>query len=45
VVGASELDSSDSGQRPVAGSCEQGNKPSGSINCGEVGFIYSMSDY
>jgi hypothetical protein len=29
-----ELDSSGSGYEPVAGSCEQGNKPSGSIKGG-----------
>jgi hypothetical protein len=29
------LDSSGSTQGPVAGSCEHGNEPSGSIKCGE----------
>jgi hypothetical protein len=29
------LDSSDSGQGPVAGSCEHGNEPSGSIKGGK----------
>jgi hypothetical protein len=29
------IDSSGSGQGPVAGSCEHGNEPSRSINCGE----------
>jgi hypothetical protein len=29
------LDSSGTGQRPVAGSCEHGNKHSGSIKCWE----------
>jgi len=29
------LDSSGSGKGPVAGSCEQGNEPSGSIKGGE----------
>jgi hypothetical protein len=27
------LDSSDSGQGPAEGPCEQGNEPSGSIKC------------
>jgi hypothetical protein len=29
------VDASGSGQEPVAGSCEYGNEPSGSIKCGE----------
>jgi hypothetical protein len=37
------LDSSGSGQGPVAGCCEHGNKPSGSITGGE--FIDTLSDY
>jgi hypothetical protein len=27
----------------VAGSCEHGNEPSGSIKCGD--FVYQLSDY
>jgi hypothetical protein len=34
-VGRCGLDSSGSGQGPVAGSCEHGNEPSGSIKVGE----------
>jgi hypothetical protein len=30
-------DLSGSGQRQVAGSCECGNEPSGSVKCGEFG--------
>jgi hypothetical protein len=33
-VGKCRLDSSGSGQRPVAGSCEHGNETSGSIMVG-----------
>jgi hypothetical protein len=35
-VGRCGLDASGSGQRPVVGSCEHGNKPSGSINGGQL---------
>jgi hypothetical protein len=35
-MGRCEMGSSGSGQRPVAGSCEDGNKPSGFIKSGEV---------
>jgi hypothetical protein len=34
-VGNCGLDSSGSGQEPVAGSCEYGNEPSGSVKGGE----------
>jgi hypothetical protein len=34
-VGRCGLDSSGSGWGPVAGSCEEGNEPSGSIEGGE----------
>jgi hypothetical protein len=34
-VGRCGLDASGSGQGPVAGPCEQGNEPSGSIKGGE----------
>ena len=30
------LDRSGSGQREVAGTCECGNEPSSSINCGKI---------
>jgi hypothetical protein len=33
-VGRCGLDASGSGPRPVAGSCEHGNEPSGSIKAG-----------
>jgi len=42
-VGSCELDVSGSGQKPMAGSCEQGNEPSGTIKVGE--FIEWLSDY
>jgi hypothetical protein len=35
-MGWNGLDSSGSGQRPVEGSCEHGNEPSGSIKCWEI---------
>jgi hypothetical protein len=35
-MGRYGLDSSDSGQGPVEGSCEHGNEPSGSIKCWEI---------
>jgi hypothetical protein len=35
MAGRYGLDSSSSGQRPVAGSCEHGNEPLGSITGGE----------
>jgi hypothetical protein len=35
-VGRHGLDLSGSGQGPVAGSCEHGNEPSGSIKCLEI---------
>jgi hypothetical protein len=35
------MDSFGIGQRPVAGSCEHGNEPSGSINC--VEFVNQLS--
>jgi hypothetical protein len=41
-VGRCELDASGSGQGPVAGCCEHGNEPSGSIKGGE--FLDSLSD-
>jgi len=34
-VGRCRLNAPDSGQEPLAGSCEHGNKPSGSIKDGE----------
>jgi len=34
-VGRCDLDASDSGHRPVAGPCELGNGPSGSLKGGE----------
>jgi hypothetical protein len=34
-MGSWGLESSGSGYRPVAGSCEEGNKPSGFIKSGE----------
>jgi hypothetical protein len=34
-MGKHELESSDSGQRPVAEYCEHGNEPSGFIKGGE----------
>jgi hypothetical protein len=37
------LDSSASGWGPVAGSCEHGNGPSGSVNGGE--FLYHLSEH
>jgi len=37
------LNLSGSGYGPVAGSCEHGNEPSGSINCGK--FLEQLSDY
>jgi hypothetical protein len=37
------LDSSDSEYGPVAGTCEHGNKPSGSIKDGE--FLDYLIDY
>jgi hypothetical protein len=42
-VGECGLDASGSRQRPVAGSCEQGNEPSDSIKSGE--FLASLRDY
>jgi hypothetical protein len=41
-VGGCGLDSPGSGQSPVAGSCEHGNGPSGSIQGGE--FLDQLSD-
>jgi hypothetical protein len=35
VIGRFGLDASDLGQEPVAGCCEQGNEPSGSIKGGK----------
>jgi hypothetical protein len=37
------LDSRSSGQRPMAGSCEHGNEPSGSIKCWE--FLSWLTSY
>jgi len=37
-MGSCRLDASASEQEPVAGPCEHGNKPSGSIKFGE--FLY-----
>jgi hypothetical protein len=37
------VDSSGSGKRPVAGSCEHGNETSGSIRSGE--FLDQLGDY
>jgi hypothetical protein len=34
-MGECGVDSSGSGQAPLAGSCEHGNGPFGSIKCGE----------
>jgi hypothetical protein len=36
MVGGCRLDSSGSGYRPVAGSCEHDNEPSGSVRDGEL---------
>jgi hypothetical protein len=41
-MGSCGLDSSGSGYEPVAGSCEHGNKHSGSIKGGE--FLRQLSD-
>jgi hypothetical protein len=41
-VGSGGLDSSGSGQGPVAGPCENGNESSGSIKGGE--FLDYLSD-
>jgi hypothetical protein len=41
-LGTCGLDSSGSGYGPVAGCCENGNEPSGSIKGGE--FLDSLSD-
>jgi hypothetical protein len=45
-VGKCGLDSSGSGQGPVAGSCEDGNELSGSMKWGEYFFFFFLlSDY
>jgi hypothetical protein len=42
-MGGCRLDSFGSRQEPVAGSCEHGNEPLGSITC--VEFLDWLSDY
>jgi hypothetical protein len=42
-LGGRGLDSSGSGQGPVAGYCEHDNEPSGSIKCGE--FFNWLCDF
>jgi len=41
-VGRFELDTNDTGYGPVAGFCEHGNEPSGSIKSGK--FLDQLSD-
>jgi len=43
-MGKCGLDASDSGQRPVASSCEHGNEPSGSITGGGL-LITLVKDF
>jgi hypothetical protein len=43
MVGRCGLDSSGSEQRPLAGSCEHGNEPSGSIKDRE--FLDLLNDF
>jgi hypothetical protein len=42
-MGMCGLNSSGSGQGPVAGSCEHGNEPSGSVRGGET--VNLLSDF
>jgi hypothetical protein len=41
--GSYPLDLADSGCREVAGTCECGNEPSGSIKCGELRYASIVS--